>query len=166
MANLQTRHSATAILTRLLDHPQLAALVNEVPAQALRRTITQVGLEDCGEIIALASVERLEELFDLDLWAAVAPGEVEELDSARFFLWMELLLEGGETVAVDRFLAMDRDAVVHCLCEQVLVLRTADMVAMAAERETGALVEELLVQWHAHQPRKGEAHERSSRTGF
>lgn len=73
--------------------------------------------------------------------------------------------------ALDDVLQGRYDARVH---PQALLAITASLmtqyhipVLFAGDRPSArALVEELLVQWHAHQPRKGEAHERSSRTSF
>jgi hypothetical protein len=69
--------SSTRLLMRILDRPELLAAVRELPAPVLGRLIDRVGLEDAGELVALATTEQLQGVFDQDLWRAAAPGEDE-----------------------------------------------------------------------------------------
>ncbi len=90
------------LLNRLLEDPELAPTLRALPAPALRQVILRVGLEDAGELIALASLEQLREVFDEDLWRSAQPGQDEAFDAARFAVWLEVLLEGGEALVADR----------------------------------------------------------------
>jgi len=78
--------SPTRLLMRILDQPELVAAVRELPAPVLGRLIDRVGLEDAGELVALASSEQLQGVFDQDLWRAAAPGEDEQFRPERFAL--------------------------------------------------------------------------------
>src|SRR5688500_19473014 len=53
-------------LFRSCDTPHLARVVPQLPAQLLHGVIQRVGLEDCGELLALATTEQLSAVFDLD----------------------------------------------------------------------------------------------------
>ena len=46
----------------------------------LGRVIDHVGLEDAGELVALATTDQLRRIFDDDLWHAPAPGKDETFD--------------------------------------------------------------------------------------
>ena len=97
MSPLPSRKVASrALLTRILDEPNLVAAVQALPAPVLGKLIDHVGLEDAGEIVALASTEQLKRIFDDDLWRSERPGKDETFDASRFALWLEIMLEAGE----------------------------------------------------------------------
>ena len=79
-------------LERILDNPQLARVVPHLQPELLHRIIERYGLEDCAELVALATPAQLVRIFDQDLWRA-APGRDEHFDPARFGVWIEVLLE-------------------------------------------------------------------------
>ena len=60
------------------------------------------GLEDCGELVALATPEQLTRVFDLDLWRSARAGRDEQFDPDRFGLWLEVLAESGVSLAAQR----------------------------------------------------------------
>lgn len=109
--------SSTNLLLRILDRPDLVAAVRELPGAVLGKLIDRVGLEDAGELVALASTEQLERVFDDDLWRAARVGGDETFQPERFALWLRVMLEAGD------------DAVVRRLCEL-----PADLVALAVHR--------------------------------
>src|SRR4051812_22841402 len=94
--------SVRPILARILDEPALVAEVRALPPAALTKLIDHIGLEDAGEIVALATSEQIARVFDEDLWTRDAPGKDETFDAERFVVWLEILLEAGETVAARR----------------------------------------------------------------
>ncbi|HBZ70501.1 MAG TPA: hypothetical protein DEP35_12530 [Deltaproteobacteria bacterium] len=114
--------SPTQLLMRILDQPGLVAAVRELPAPVLGALIDRVGLEDAGELVALASSEQLEGLFDQDLWRAEAPGEDEQFRPERFALWLEIMFEGGERFLIERLCALPRDLVTLAVHRLVLVV--------------------------------------------
>jgi hypothetical protein len=107
---------------RMLDRPELVAAVRELPAPVLASLIDRVGLEDAGELVALASHEQLQGVFDQDLWRARAPGEDEQFRPERFALWLEIMHEGGEELLIERLCALPPDLLTLAVHRLVLVV--------------------------------------------
>jgi hypothetical protein len=114
--------SLTQLLTRILDQPELVAAVRELSAPVLGALIDRVGLEDAGELVALASTEQLQSVFDQDLWRAASPGEDEQFRPERFALWLEIMFEGGEDFLIEQLCALPRDLVTLAVHRLVLVV--------------------------------------------
>jgi hypothetical protein len=120
MANTQS------LLARLLNTPDLPAIVPRLPPEVLHRVIQTCGLEDCGEFVALATPAQLGRVFDLDLWRARTPGTEERFDSDRFGVWLEVLLDAGPDVAADTLAGLDLALVVGGIAQHIAVF---DVVA-------------------------------------
>ena len=73
----------------ILSEPDAAQLVPRLPVQDLYYAITEVGLADAQELVALATPEQLQGFVDLDVW------ERDRLDEQRIAAWMETLAESG-----------------------------------------------------------------------
>lgn len=129
-SNVKRWLTPRVLLRRILDEPDLPALVQALPALALGRIVQQVGLEDSSEILQFASPEQLSELIDHDSWQSSAPGEDETFDDRRFALWLEVMLECGEDWVADRLAAMSEDLVTLALQRQLLVLDTDQLAAL------------------------------------
>jgi hypothetical protein len=114
--------SSTQLLLRILDRPELVAAVRELPATVLGSLIDRIGLEDAGELVALATSEQLQGVFDRDLWRAAAPGEDERFRPERFALWLEIMLESGEDFLVEQLCALPRDLLALAVHRLVLVV--------------------------------------------
>lgn len=127
---------ARALLARILDEPGLVAAVQDLPAAALGKLIEHVGLEDAGEIIALATTEQLRGIFDDDLWRAERPGQDEAFDADRFGRWLEIMLEAGETFAAQRLVELPEDLVTLALARHVLVVNIEAMAMAMVERQS------------------------------
>lgn len=110
------------LVARLLEQPGLVHLVRGLEAPVLARLIHHIGLEDAGEIVALATTEQLRGIFDEDLWRSERPGEDEAFDADRFALWLEVMLEAGEAFAAQKLAELDEDLVTLALCKHVLVI--------------------------------------------
>lgn len=110
------------LVTRLLEQPDLVHLVQGLPAPVLTKLIHHIGLEDAGEIVALATTAQLEGIFDEDLWRSERPGKDETFDADRFALWIEVMLEAGEAFAAQKIAELDEDFVTLALCKHVLVI--------------------------------------------
>lgn len=123
--------SSRALLGRVLDTPELVEAVRALPASTLGALVRDVGLEDAGEIVALATPAQLTGLLDVDLWRAEKPGGDEAFDDERFALWLEVLLEAG-TPIVDTLVELPEELVTLGFLRQVWVL---DMDALAPEVE-------------------------------
>jgi hypothetical protein len=133
-------------LTRILEQPNLVAAIEALPAPALGKLIGHIGLEDAGEIVALATTEQLKRIFDDDLWRSERPGKDESFDADRFALWLEIMLEAGEEFAANKLAEMPEDLVTLALQRHVLVINIEEMaMAMSARRsDDDALLEKAL----------------------
>jgi hypothetical protein len=119
------------LLARILDTPHLAQVVPRLTPEVLHRVIQTCGLEDCSELVAMATPGQLQAVFDLDLWRSPQPGFDEQLDPDRFGQWLEVLMESGAAVAAQKLTGMDPDLVTTALAQQ---LRVRDVAAISAYR--------------------------------
>src|SRR5262245_36416782 len=62
------------LVERILGTQNIAQVVPRLQPDVLHRIIQRCGLEDCVELLALATPGQLAHVFDLDLWRAGAPG--------------------------------------------------------------------------------------------
>lgn len=98
------------VLARILDTPNLERVVPQLQPELLHRVIQSCGLEDCGELVMLATPRQLRQILDLDLWAA-QPGMDEQFNPERFGIWLEVLMEFGASAAAQKLAQMDPDLV-------------------------------------------------------
>jgi len=112
---------AHALVRRLLDTPDIARIVPGLAPAILHRVIERCGLEDCAELVALATPRQIERVLDTDLWRAPTAGADETLDVDRFGLWLEVLLQGGASNAAEKLSAMDVDLIADGLAAHVRV---------------------------------------------
>ena len=124
MSSLSRRHGppSTKLLMRILERPGLVAAVRELPGAVLGKLIDRIGLEDAGELVALASTAQLERVFDDDLWRAVRVGGDEAFRPERFAVWLRVLCEAGEGVLVQRLCELPQDLLALAVHRLVLVL--------------------------------------------
>jgi len=111
-----------SLLNRLIEVPDLARALQALPVQTFAALVRKIGLEDAGELVALATSEQLAHAFDEDLFVSEHAGQRESLDVGRFAVWLEILLEAGDEVAANRVAELDEDFVAHALSGIVLVL--------------------------------------------
>jgi hypothetical protein len=116
------------LLARILDTPHLAQVVPRLKPEVLHRVIQTCGLEDCGDLVALATPDQLQAVFDLDLWRPARPGLDEQLDPERFGQWLEVLMESGAATAAGKLVGLDLDLVVASFAQH---LRVRDVAAAA-----------------------------------
>jgi hypothetical protein len=126
------------LLDRILDTPHLAHVIPRLPPEMLHGVIQRCGLEDCSEIVALATPEQLTRVFDLDLWRADRPGRDEQFDADRFGVWLEVLVEAGAEVAAQKVADMDVDLVTAALAQH---MRVFDRAAITLQTMDGEDVE-------------------------
>jgi hypothetical protein len=122
------------LIHRILDQPNLVAAVQSLPAQALAKLIHRVGLEDAGEIVALATTPQLVGIFDDDLWQSARPGKDETFDADRFSLWLEVMLEAGEEFAARKLADLPEDLVTLAFHKQVLVINIEELAVQMSSR--------------------------------
>lgn len=114
--------STSRLLSRILDEPRLAEQVQALPPRALSRLIERVGLEDAGEIVALATTEQLARVFDDDLWQSERIGEDERFDDQRFLLWLAVMREAGDRFVATKLTELSEELVTMAFHRQILVL--------------------------------------------
>ncbi len=139
------------LLARLLQTPDLPAIVPHLQPEVLHRVIQACGLEDCGEFVALATPAQLTRLLDLDVWRTGGAGRDDVLDGDRFGLWIDVLVQCGPAVAAEKLVALDRALVVSGLMEHVIVYdqavvagyTTLDGERVPARHVEGPLVAEI-----------------------
>lgn len=121
----------------LLNRPDLLQRVQAMSTDSLLALIVKNGLEDSGELIALATTTQLAGLLDEDLWRSPTPGKEEMFDSARFGLWLEVLHEIGPALAAQKILELDPLFVVMAMSTQLLVLNTRYLETLVMNAESG-----------------------------
>jgi hypothetical protein len=99
----------------------------------LHRVIQTCGLEECGELVILATSSQLADVFDLDLWRAAQPGTDDQFDAERFGVWLEVLVESGAATAARIVSEMDADLVAAALAQHVLVFDVASISPSISE---------------------------------
>ena len=119
-------------LARLLDTPLLARVVPYLAPETLHQLIRYRGLDDCGELVALATPEQLTSVFDLDLWPNTQPGRDERFDEDRFGEWLELLAGTGEAVGARTIAAIDENLIIAGLSRYVRVFDSATLATSAS----------------------------------
>lgn len=139
------------LLARILETPHLAQIVPHLQPEVLHRIIERCGLEDCGEIVALATPDQLTRVLDIDLWPSDRPGSDERFDADRFGVWLEVLAESSAEVAGQTLAALDPALVTTTLAQHVLVFDLATVspsderekyeVAMSGAPDTGLSIE-------------------------
>jgi hypothetical protein len=103
----------------------------------LHRVIQRCGLEDCAELVSLATPNQLAAVFDLDLWGAGRPGLDEQFDADRFGVWLEVLMESGASVAARAVSKMDADLVIAALAQHARVFDPAAVSSAESGCEIG-----------------------------
>jgi hypothetical protein len=155
MTSLSRNHlsPSTALLQRILERPGLVAAVRELPGPVLGKLIERIGLEDAGELVALASTAQLERIFDDDLWRAERAGGDETFRPERFALWLRVMLEAGDEALVQRLCELPHDLVALAVHRLVLVLDMdvlEDLLSAEdeeAERIRRALEDSVVEEW-------------------
>lgn len=128
-ATLNHRPSPTQLLARVLEMPELTRQVQALPGAVLAKLIAEVGLEDAGELVALATPEQLSQVLDEDLWRSAKHGQDPTFDSERFLVWLEVMLEAGERFVAERLAELPPDLVTLAFHRHVLVLSLDDLRA-------------------------------------
>jgi hypothetical protein len=134
------------VLDRIMEQPALVQAVRELEPAVLHALIRHVGLEDCGELIALATREQIEEVFDQELWRNEATGS--RFDPARFALWLEVLVDQGVRLAADKLCELDEDLLTLALSKLIFVI---DIDRLALMVSNGPALEQLEKQLESTQ---------------
>ena len=112
---------ASHTIDRLLDSPNLPAIVPRLDPRVLHQLVRAVGVEASGAFISLATPEQLVRVFDLDLWRREPAGQADRFDAERFGLWIDVLVEAGVAEAVACVQRMDPALVGVALSQHIAV---------------------------------------------
>jgi len=123
-------HDHRTLIDRVLDDPQLPALVPRLPAHAVHGLIRAVGLEDAGAIVVHATPDQLTTIFDDDLWTGVPHGD--RFDPSRFGIWLDVLAAEDPAAAARTLTGLSREFVVGALSHHLLVVERAWVTTGAA----------------------------------
>jgi hypothetical protein len=126
------------ILSRIQGTPQLVQVVQALEPRVLYELVRHCGLEDCGEIVSLATSEQLVRIFDDDLWRSDAGGDEDQFDADRFGLWLEVLVEADVAAAAQKIALMDFDFVAAALSRHLLVLDQDSLLFGEVAADPGA----------------------------
>jgi hypothetical protein len=121
MIKLVAERSSAKAIDRILETPGLAKAVQTLTPSELCALVRRVGLEDAGELVALATTEQLVHLFDDDLWHKPGPALEEQFDPDRFLLWLTALLEAGAPHAARVFIELPDDLATLALHRALIV---------------------------------------------
>jgi hypothetical protein len=99
----------------ILEEPDAAKLVPQLPVQELYYAIKEVGLADAQELVALASPEQVRGFVDLDVW------ERDALDERRLNAWIETLVDAGPETLGAAIEALDPEAIALWLQRQARI---------------------------------------------
>jgi hypothetical protein len=113
--------ASSRLLQTLQDNPALPALLRNLQPAALARLVDRIGLNDAGEVMALAPTRKLLQALDEALWKSPQPGVAEVFDSRELVDWLETWNEIGDEFVADRLAAMSDDYRALCLSHLVSV---------------------------------------------
>ena len=137
--------SCADLLADLLEEPRLVSVIQSLSPHGLGRIIARIGLEEAGELVALATAAQLEALFDDDLWRSGGPGRDDRFDPERFGLWLEIMQDMGDRALARRLAELDPDLLAAGLSQQVLVINPEELLMqMARSGEDSMLAEKAL----------------------
>ena len=108
-------------IDRLLSEPNIAHVVQRLQPEVLHRVVQHCGLENCGELLALATPEQLARVFDFELWRPPAPGRDERFDTSRFGAWLEVMVDADVSRAAATLAALDVDLVAGGLAQHLRI---------------------------------------------
>ncbi|WP_305042706.1 DUF6178 family protein [Geoalkalibacter sp.] len=92
-------------------------LVRRLPSQEVYLLIKELGIEDCIELLALATTEQMTTFFDLDLWRG------QSLAARPTLEWLAMLLETGEEKVAATATEMDFELLTLMMRQFITITR-------------------------------------------
>jgi hypothetical protein len=117
--SLQKARSSSELIDLLLTPVDAEKRVQSLPAADLYGIIRRIGLEDCTELLPLASPQQFRALLDFDVWQGDEPS-LERLQP-----WLRALMQAGPEVVSSRMLAMD-DELLNWTLRQTVEVHVVD----------------------------------------
>ncbi|MCA9544191.1 MAG: hypothetical protein KC613_07360 [Myxococcales bacterium] len=100
-AALDHEPNGATLLDLLISPHDAAALIQRLPADDLYGHVLTIGLEDCTELLAMASGEQVRAMLDSEIWVR------DELSVERLDPWLTALMHAGPDVLGQRMLDLD-----------------------------------------------------------
>lgn len=100
-------------------------VVRQLQPDVLHRTIQERGLDECADLVMMATPQQLAHILDHDLWRPAEPGMDEQFDADRFGEWLEVLAEVGVSEAAQKVTEMKADLVIVGLSQHARVFDSA-----------------------------------------
>ena len=128
-------HKTTDLICQVIEEPELVRFVQNMDKPLLLRLVNKIGLEDAGDLLAIATSEQLTAIFDHLFWVHDAePGAAEKFASDQFVRWLEIMYQVSGGNALQHVLAMDEDLLVLGLAKHLLVV---DFEELSLRMENG-----------------------------
>jgi hypothetical protein len=131
MAKRRIDETRPRLLQTLQDNPALPVLLGKLQPTALAGLLDRVGLNDAGELMALAPTRNLLQALDESLWKSPAAGAADAFDATVLIEWLEAWNEIGDSFVADRLAAMSDDYRALCLSHLVTVRRHHTLAFLA-----------------------------------
>lgn len=139
------RQSSRKLLAQLLDEPDLDAQLMGLTGAEWKAVVSVVGLEDSGELLALASSQQLLELFDEELWTSgVASGE--NIDAERFATLLEVLQDSGIEELAKKLSTLSEDFLQLAMGSLVTVWSSEFLTRYAEDGQVEKKLESCLIE--------------------
>ena len=100
-------------------------VVRQLQPDVLHRTIQERGLDECADLVMMATPQQLAHILDHDLWRPAEPGMDEQFDADRFGEWLEVLAEVGVSEAAQKVTEMKAELVIVGLSQHARVFDSA-----------------------------------------
>ena len=121
MQNRPLTGARSRLLQTLRDDPAFPSLLRTLQPAALARLVERVGLNDAGDLMALAPIRNLLQALDESLWKSPLPGGADVFDADELVDWLEAWNEIGDEFVADRLAAMSDEYRALCLSHLVSV---------------------------------------------
>ncbi len=137
------RQTSRNLLAQLLEEPDLTKQIARLDGEELKYLVAEVGLEDSGELLALASPHQLLALFDEALWTSDEADE-ELLDLELLVTLLEVLQWADPKALAEKLTTLSEEFVVLAVGSLVSVWPT-DFIEAHAEADPNGQVEKKLM---------------------
>lgn len=117
---LQKRNSN--LLSELINNPSLPEIVKNLEPNTLNKLISTIGLEDCTDIISLATDDQIKHVLDIELWTNSKPGTEEFFNVGRFVNWLSVGIEVNYAFAAKMLISLGQDTFGWCLLSLTTVM--------------------------------------------
>lgn len=114
--------TTTRLVRRLLDEPRHIEALRSLDARHFCALVATATLEDSGELLAMATRDQTLAVLDQQIWRNDGDQPQEHLDPARFALWLEVMLEGGDALVAQRLSELPEELLTAGLSAQLFVL--------------------------------------------